>query len=78
MSSTSFPVKSSQNDESVALDRQEKSSSTLKDREDAWMSIAETTVLAFAFWLDPTAGAATFFLKLCFQLLRTLRHHHRK
>ena len=78
MSSTSFPVKSSQNDEIVALDRQAKSSSTLKDREDAWMSIAETTVLAFAFWLDPTAGAATFFLKLCFQLLRTLRHHHRK
>ena len=78
MSITPFLVKSSQNDDIAVLDRQAKSLSTCKDREDAWMSIAETTVLAFAFWLDPTAGAATFFLKLCFQLLRTLRHHHRK
>jgi hypothetical protein len=47
------------------------------DREDAWMSIAETTVLAIAFWLEPT-GIAPFLLKLCFQILKTLRHHHRQ
>ena len=77
MSITPFLVKSSQNDEIVALDCQAKSSSTLKDREDAWMSIAETAVITIALSLDPTGTAPTL-LKLCFQLLRTLRHHHRK
>ncbi len=48
------------------------------DREDAWMSIAETIVLAIAFWFDPTGTIAPFSIKLCFQLLKTLRHHHRK
>jgi hypothetical protein len=42
------------------------------------MSIAEITVLTIVFWLDPTAVIGTFLLKLCFQLLKTLRHHHRK
>ena len=47
------------------------------DREDAWMSIAETAVITIALSLDPTGTAPTL-LKLCFQLLEVLRHHHRK
>ena len=47
------------------------------DREDAWMSIAETAATTIALSLDPTGTAPTL-LKLCFQLLEVLRHHHRK
>jgi hypothetical protein len=47
------------------------------DREDAWMAIIESIVLFLATWLNPNAGLAIFALKLCFQTLKTLRHHHR-
>ena len=47
------------------------------DREDAWMSIVETAVITIALSFDPTGTAPTL-LKLCFQLLEVLRHHHRK
>jgi hypothetical protein len=48
------------------------------DREDAWMATIESTVLFLATWLNPNAGIAIFALRLCFQTLKTLRHHHRK
>jgi len=48
------------------------------DREDAWMTIAETIVLFLVTWLNPQTGISIFALKLCFQILKTLRHHHRK
>ena len=48
------------------------------DREDAWMTIVETIVLFLATWLNPQTGISIFALKLCFQILKTLRHHHRK
>ena len=48
------------------------------DREDAWMTIAETIVVFIATWLNPQAGISIFSLKLCFQLLKMLRHHYRK
>ena len=48
------------------------------DREDAWMTIAETIVVFIATWLNPQAGISIFALKLCFQLLKMLRHHYRK
>jgi hypothetical protein len=47
------------------------------DREDAWMTIIESIVLFLATWLNPEAGVLLFLLKLCFQTLKTLRHHHR-
>jgi hypothetical protein len=48
------------------------------DREDSWMQVVEAIVLFLATWLNPQAGVSIFALKLCFQLLKTLRHHHRK
>ena len=48
------------------------------DREDAWMTIAETIVLSFAICLTPQTGISIYALKICFQILKTLRHHHRK
>ena len=48
------------------------------DREDAWMTIAETIVLLLATWLNPQTEISIFALKLCFQILKALRHHHRK
>jgi hypothetical protein len=47
------------------------------EREDAWMSILEAIVLFLATWLNPQAGIAVFALRLCFQILKALRHHHR-
>lgn len=47
------------------------------DCEDAWMAIVETAVITIALSLDPTGTAPTL-LKLCFQLLEVLRHHHRQ
>jgi len=48
------------------------------DREDSWMQLVEAIVLFLATWLNPQAGVSIFALKLCFQLLKILRHHHRK
>jgi hypothetical protein len=45
--------------------------------EDAWMSIVESIVLFLVTWLDPQTEMAIFALKLCFQILKTLRHYHR-
>ena len=46
-------------------------------REDAWMKLIETIIIFTATWLNPHAGLAIFTLKLCFQTLAILRHHHR-
>lgn len=48
-----------------------------RDREDAWMQIIESAVIFLATWLNPEAGVLIFLLKLCFQILKALRHHHR-
>ncbi|OUC15113.1 MAG: hypothetical protein B0A82_08580 [Alkalinema sp. CACIAM 70d] len=47
------------------------------DREDAWMQVIEFAVIFLATWLNPSAGISIFLLKLCFQILKVLRHHHR-
>jgi hypothetical protein len=47
------------------------------DREDAWMETAEFVALFIVGWLNPDAGIAIGGLKICFQILKTLRHHHR-
>lgn len=47
------------------------------DREDAWMQVIESAVIFAATWLNPQAGIPIFLLQICFQILKTLRHHHR-
>jgi hypothetical protein len=48
------------------------------DRENAWMQVIESAVLFIAAHLNPDAVEALFCLKLCFEILDVLRHHHRK
>jgi hypothetical protein len=48
------------------------------DRENAWMQVIESAVLFIAAHLNPNAVEALFCLKLCFEILDVLRHHHRK
>ncbi|MBD2328917.1 hypothetical protein [Alkalinema sp. FACHB-956] len=47
------------------------------DREDAWMQVIECATLSLANLVNPSAGISIFLLKLCFQILKVLRHHHR-
>jgi hypothetical protein len=47
-------------------------------KEDDLMVTIESTILFVSIWLNPDAVAAIFAFRLCFQILKTLRHHHRK
>jgi hypothetical protein len=71
------PMKPSCDDEIIIPVPQQKTLDNSKAREDAWMNFIEAIVIFLATWLNPSAGISIFALKLCFQLLKILRHHYR-
>jgi hypothetical protein len=75
---TPLSMKSSEYDEIIVPTPQSRALDTSKAREDTWMKFIEASVIFLATWLNPSAGISIFALKLCFQLLEVLRHHHRR
>lgn len=53
------------------------SQQSLESREDKWMRVIEFAVILLVDWLDPNAGLAISALRLCFQILKTLRHRRK-